>query len=126
MAIMNSSTLLLNCGSGNNSSTNLISDRMSRKYGLIGYPLSHSFSKEYFTGKFERENIKDCSYELFPLEDISGLRPLIDGNEGLLGLNVTIPHKESVIPFLDALDETAKRVGAVNCIRIGQGKLTGF
>jgi shikimate dehydrogenase len=87
-------------------------------YGLIGYPLSHSFSKKYFTGKFEKENIAGCEYNLFPIENINLFPQLIKDNPTLCGLNVTIPYKESVIPFLDELDETAKAVGAVNCIKI--------
>lgn len=87
-------------------------------YGLIGYPLSHSFSKRYFGEKFERENIFDCSYELFPLEKIEELEPLLK-TENLVGLNVTIPYKLDVIPYLDDLDpRTAARIGAVNTIRI--------
>lgn len=91
-----------------------------KQYGLIGYPLSHSFSKKYFTEKFERENIKNCQYNLFPIENIKLLPQLIADNPTLCGLNVTIPYKESVIPFLDELDETAKAVGAVNCIKISR------
>lgn len=89
-----------------------------KQYGLIGYPLSHSFSKKYFTEKFEKENIKNCEYNLFPIENINLLPQLIADNPTLMGLNVTIPYKESVISFLDELDETAKAVGAVNCIKI--------
>ncbi len=91
---------------------------MMKQYGLIGYPLSHSFSKKYFTEKFEKENIKDSEYNLFPIENINLLPQLIADNPSLCGLNVTIPYKESVIPFLNELDETAKAVGAVNCIKI--------
>lgn len=87
-------------------------------YGLIGYPLSHSFSKKYFTEKFEREHISNCEYNLYPLESINQFPQLIAGNPSLEGLNVTIPYKESIIPFLDELDKTAKTVGAVNCIKI--------
>jgi shikimate dehydrogenase len=87
-------------------------------YGLIGYPLSHSFSKKYFTEKFEKEQLKDHEYQLFPLENIEEFSSLLEKHPTLCGLNVTIPHKENVIPFLDELDETAKEIGAVNCIRI--------
>jgi shikimate dehydrogenase len=97
-----------------------------RLFGLIGYPLGHSFSKRYFTEKFGRENIADARYELFPLEQISGLPALLDAHPELCGLNVTIPHKEQVLPYLDALDDTARAVGAVNCIRIDNGRLTGY
>ncbi len=91
---------------------------MNKTFGLIGYPLTHSFSKKYFTEKFEKENIKGCEYNLYPIEHINQFQKLITDNPALCGLNVTIPYKESVIPFLDELDETAKAVGAVNCIKI--------
>lgn len=85
-------------------------------FGLIGHPLGHSFSKKYFTEKFERESI-DAAYELFDIDTIA-LLPEIVKDERLIGLNVTIPYKEQVIPYLDALDERAAEVGAVNVIRI--------
>lgn len=85
-------------------------------FGLIGYPLTHSFSKKYFTEKFEKLGLTDHQYELFPLENINEFPKLIADNPGLVGLNVTVPYKESVIPFLNELDETAKAVGAVNTI----------
>lgn len=98
-----------------------------RHYGLIGWPLGHSFSKQYFREKFEREGILDACYDLFPLENIAELPALLAHYPDLCGLNVTIPHKELVIPWLDALDETARVVGAVNCIRITKDrKLTGY
>jgi shikimate dehydrogenase len=87
-----------------------------KQFGLIGYPLSHSFSKQYFTDKFEKLGLTDHSYELFPLENIADLPLLIADNPNLVGLNVTIPYKQSIIPFLDELDDTAKAVGAVNTI----------
>ncbi|MDF2436367.1 MAG: Shikimate dehydrogenase [Bacteroidota bacterium] len=95
-----------------------------KKYGLIGYPLTHSFSKNYFSEKFKEENIMNCGYELYPLANIDLLPQLLMDNPDLSGLNVTIPYKESVIPFLNELDPTAKTVGAVNCIKItgGSGK----
>jgi shikimate dehydrogenase len=89
-----------------------------QSYGLIGYPLSHSFSKKYFTEKFEKEQLKDHEYHLFPIEQIEELPVLIKKYPALKGLNVTIPYKERFIPFLDELDETAKEIGAVNCIKI--------
>ena len=94
--------------------------KQTKSFGLIGYPLSHSFSKRYFTKKFEKENIIDCEYNLYPIENIDQLPKLISNNPNLFGLNVTIPYKEAVIPFLDELDETAKSVSAVNCIKIKQ------
>jgi shikimate dehydrogenase len=97
-----------------------------RTFGLIGYPLSHSFSQKYFTEKFAREKITDAVYKVFPLESINEFPALIKSNPGLVGLSVTIPHKETVIPFLTELDEMARDVGAVNCIRIkgttGEGR----
>jgi shikimate dehydrogenase len=89
-----------------------------RLFGLIGNPLTHSFSEKYFADKFQRENIADADYKLFPIDQIENLPELIAANPGLIGLNVTIPYKEKVIPFLDELDETAKTVGAVNTILI--------
>jgi shikimate dehydrogenase len=88
-----------------------------KKYGLIGYPLTHSFSKRFFTEKFERENTAE-SYENYEIENISLLPGIIENNPQLYGLNVTIPYKEQVIPFLDELDVAAKEVGAVNTIKI--------
>jgi shikimate dehydrogenase len=100
-----------------------------RKFGLIGYPLEHSFSKKYFTEKFSREQINDCSYENYPLRDISQLSDLIlDTN--LAGLNVTIPFKSAVLKYLDKIDPEADAIGAVNVIRInrkkGKTELVGF
>lgn len=101
-----------------------------RKFGLIGYPLSHSFSKKFFTQKFESESIKDCEYELYPIETIGSLSQLLSDNPDLEGLNVTIPYKLEVLPFLNEIDEAARIIGAVNCIKIareGQNiKLKGY
>ncbi|MDX1940338.1 MAG: shikimate dehydrogenase [Saprospiraceae bacterium] len=96
-----------------------------RLFGLIGYPLSHSFSKKYFTQKFEEEGISDTFYELFPIEDIILFPQLIKSYPNLSGLNVTIPYKEQVIPYLHQLDESANEIGAVNVIKIKNGRLTG-
>ena len=100
-----------------------------RKYGLIGYPLSHSFSKRYFTEKFDREGVGDAEYENYPLESIGELPELVRAEPALAGLNVTIPYKEKVIPFLDSLAGDATAVGAVNTIRISRSgglRLTGY
>lgn len=94
-------------------------------YGLIGYPLGHSFSKIFFTEKFVREGITGARYELFPLPEIADFPALLAQNPNLCGLNVTIPHKQTVVPFLDELAETARVVGAVNCIAFKNGKLIG-
>lgn len=89
-----------------------------KQFGLIGYPLGHSFSKKYFTEKFEKENIPGCNYELYPIESIDKLPELIKSTPGLKGLNVTIPYKQDVFNYLDETDKTAKEIGAVNCIKI--------
>jgi shikimate dehydrogenase len=102
-----------------------------KTFGVIGYPLSHSFSRKYFTEKFAKENITDCEFKNFPLQNISDFAALLDSNPSLRGLSVTIPLKQSIIHFLDQVDETAGEIGAVNCIRIfeneiGKGKTAGF
>jgi shikimate dehydrogenase len=97
-----------------------------RKFGLIGYPLGHSFSKKYFTEKFEKAGIKDCRFDLYEIPGISDFPQILLENPGLEGMAVTIPYKEQVIPFLDELDPACKQIGAVNCIQIKQGKKTGF
>src|SRR5689334_23048222 len=97
-----------------------------RLFGLIGYPLSHSFSKQYFTKKFEQEGIKNCSYELFPLPSVLELRSLLRQHPHLEGLNVTIPYKKEVIPLLDNTDQLPVGLEACNCIRIKNGILEGF
>lgn len=98
----------------------------NKQFGLIGYPLSHSFSKKYFEDKFQKLQVTDYSYNTFPLENINLFPALLEREKGLLGLSVTIPHKETVITYLDELDETAKEIGAVNCIKITNGKLKGY
>jgi shikimate dehydrogenase len=95
-------------------------------YGLIGYPLGHSFSKKYFTEKFEKEGIFEKEYQLFPIETIEDLPHLLAENPKIKGLNVTIPYKEIVIPFLDELHPTAAQIKAVNCIKIENGRLIGY
>jgi shikimate dehydrogenase len=97
-----------------------------KKYGLIGFPLSHSFSKKYFTEKFNCEGIKNASYELFPFENIDMLPDLIKAEPNLYGLNVTIPYKQEVLRFLDVLSPVVKEINACNCIKIVEGKLIGF
>jgi len=107
-----------------------ISKAAMRGYGLVGYPLSHSFSSKYFADKFTRESIADSYYRNFPLEDITRLPALVHQNPDLRGLNITIPYKEQVIPFMDELDEEAEAVGAVNTIRIsrtgGKVRMKGY
>lgn len=101
-----------------------------KQYGLLGYPLGHSFSRAFFTDKFQREGI-DAEYLNFELPDISQLPEVLDAHPQLRGLNVTIPHKQAVIPYLDALSDEARAIGAVNTIRIthdadGHRLLKGF
>ena len=97
-----------------------------RLYGLIGYPLTHSFSKDYFTRKFQKERIENCQYENFQLKNIEDLAKIINKYPDLLGFNVTIPYKESVLSFLNERTEIVKQTGACNCIKIENGKLTGY
>lgn len=97
-----------------------------RKFGLIGFPLGHSFSKKYFTEKFSREGIQGCQFELYPIALIQEFSQLFDRESDLEGLAVTIPYKEQVIPYLDGLDPACAQIGAVNCIRIRDGKKIGF
>jgi shikimate dehydrogenase len=98
-----------------------------KKYGLIGYPLSHSFSKGYFSGKFMQEKIQDTVYDNFELKDVSQIKELLFYDTELLGLNVTIPYKQSIMPYLDIIDPVATRVGAVNVIKkLGNGILKGY
>jgi len=97
-----------------------------KQYGLIGFPLSHSFSKKYFDNKFEKEHINDASFHLWELENIAQLQQLLKLNEYLCGLAVTIPHKKNVLPYLDWLDPAVKIIGACNCIKIKDNKLYGY
>jgi shikimate dehydrogenase len=99
--------------------------------GLIGYPLTHSFSKKYFTQKFENEGLMhEWAYELWSIDGIGKLPEILRGYPNLVGLNVTIPYKESVMPYVHELDITAREVGAVNCIKItilnGKQHLKGY
>src|SRR6185295_8424339 len=99
---------------------------MEKKFGLIGATLSHSFSKAYFDEKFFRDGLRDYHYDLYPLTSADELKSLLAENPDLCGLNVTIPYKEKVIKFLNTIDPAAKRIGAVNVIRIRDGSLQGF
>lgn len=94
-------------------------------YGLIGYPLTHSFSPAYFANKFHQEGV-DAVYEKYELSNIEDFHKLIRTKPEITGLNVTIPYKQSIIPFLDELSTSAKEIGAVNCIAFKDGKLKGY
>lgn len=96
-----------------------------RLFGLIGYPLSHSFSEKYFSEKFEKQGLTDCKYELFSIATIDELKKVLE-RPNLCGLNVTIPYKEQVLPFLDSTDDVVKKIKACNCIDIRKGKLKGY
>lgn len=95
-------------------------------YGLIGYPLGHSFSKKYFTEKFAREGINDCRYESLPLKTIDELKNLLTQNPELCGFNITIPYKQAVLAFLDDSTKLPTGLNACNCIEIVEGKLVGY
>jgi shikimate dehydrogenase len=97
-----------------------------RQFGLIGYPITHSFSENYFKEKFQREHITDASYKLFPLEHLEDFQKLLTDEDPLAGLNVTLPYKTAIVSYLDELDPEAKQVGAVNTIKIVNGKKIGF
>ena len=98
-----------------------------KRFGLIGYPVSHSFSQKYFSEKFLREGIPNTSYELFPIKNLHDFPEFIQANPDIHGLNVTIPHKQTIIPYLDRLADSAKQVGAVNVIRVStSGELVGY
>ena len=95
-----------------------------KRFGLIGRKLGHSYSRDYFARKFVELGLKNYSYELFELPSVEGLKAWAL-REGLSGFNVTVPYKQEVIPQLDALDEVATAVGAVNCVTIENGRLVG-
>jgi len=97
-----------------------------KKFGLVGYPLSHSFSKGYFSEKFEKEKINDCIYDNYEIEHADELVDILKDKE-IKGLNVTIPHKEAVMKHLDSLHSAAERIGAVNVINVEKdGTVKGY
>ncbi len=101
-----------------------------RKFGLIGYPLGHSFSGKYFSEKFAREGIMDCSYENYPLETLNRFPELIFETPELCGLNITIPYKTEIINYIDDTDPAVKEIGAVNVLKIkrieNQIRISGY
>ncbi len=101
-------------------------DEGKRLFGLIGYPLSHSFSEKYFNEKFIREGLKDCRFENFPIASIDEFPELVKSNPGLEGLAVTIPYKQQVIPFLHSAGNIPAGLNACNCIRVNSGDLDGY
>ena len=97
-----------------------------RKFAVIGYPLSHTFSPKYFAEKFAKENIVDCIYEAIELKEICDLKSVISNSPELVGLNITIPYKKSVVAILDFMDEVVKKTSSCNCIKIVENKLHGY
>lgn len=95
------------------------------KYGLLGHPLGHSFSRKFHTERFEQLGI-EATYENFDLDDITLLPSLLQSEPELKGLNVTIPYKQAVMQYLDELDPLAERIGAVNVVKISDGRLKGY
>ena len=96
-----------------------------KRYGLIGHPLKHSMSRHLFNEKFEYEGL-DCLYQHFDLKSLDELQEVLEKYPDLCGFNVTIPYKEAIIPLLDEIDAVAKEVGAVNVVKITDGKLKGY
>lgn len=97
-----------------------------KTYGLIGYPLGHSFSVRYFADKFAAEGIADCRYLNFPLESIEKLPEMLEREKDLRGFNVTIPYKQAVFTYLGSLSDEARQIGAVNCVKVTPAGLKGF
>jgi len=97
-----------------------------REYGLIGFPLTHSFSKQYFEEKFSKEGISDCTFHNFPLTNIEEVKQMIADHPNLKGFAVTIPYKKKIIRFLDEGTDAVKQIVACNCVKIENGKLKGF
>ncbi len=96
-----------------------------KRYGLIGYPLSHSFSQKYFTEKFLKESIEGTLYENYSIPDISELPGILKANTDLCGFNITIPYKKAILDYLSAWSPVVEAMGACNCVRIENGVLTG-
>ena len=97
-----------------------------KTYGLIGRSLGHSFSEKYFSEKFQRENVQDCQYLNFEIENLQKEIPALKKNPELKGLNITIPYKTEIISFLDEMSDECRQINACNCIKIKEGKWFGF
>lgn len=97
-----------------------------KQFGLIGFPLSHSFSPAWFNQKFKDLGLDDHYYQAFPIPDLNEFPILLAEHPNLVGLNVTIPYKEKILSYLDSIDPVAREIGAVNTIKISEGKTTGF
>ena len=97
-----------------------------KKFGLIGFPLGHSFSKNFFKEKFKRERYSEITYENYEINSLEKLPDILTNNPDLRGFNVTIPYKEKIISLLDDIDIIAKKIGSVNTVKISDGKLIGY
>ena len=97
-----------------------------KRYGLIGFPLTHSLSGQYFTNKFIEEGIEDCIYERFSIPSIDDLHIILNTHPDLCGFNITIPYKKEVLAFLTERSKAVEEVGACNCVKIEDGKLIGY
>lgn len=97
-----------------------------KRYGLIGYPLTHSLSQQYFTEKFSQEGIEDCMYERFSIPSINDLHVILENHPDLCGFNITIPYKKEVLAFLTERSKAVEEVGACNCVKIEGGRLIGY
>ena len=97
----------------------------NKAFGLLGKNISYSFSKKYFEEKFKKLFLKNHSYNFFDIDEIENFNSILN-NQNLIGMNVTIPYKQAVIPFLDELSDEAKEIGAVNCISFQNGKKIGY
>jgi len=97
-----------------------------RLFGIIGFPLTHSFSERYFNNKFETEGIEDAYFKPFSIEHIDTIKEILATHSDLNGFAITIPHKKVILPFLNDATDEVKKMGACNCVRVKDGKLSGF
>jgi shikimate dehydrogenase len=97
-----------------------------RYFGLLGYPLSHSFSQQFFTDKFIAEGITDCVYENFSVPAIVAFKTILANQPALEGFNITIPYKREIVALLDSVTDSVRKMGACNCVKITNGKLVGY
>ena len=99
---------------------------MKKLFAVVGYPLSHSFSTKYFLHKFEREDLSDCNFVPLELENINTFKEHLKFQDGFMGASITIPHKLNIIPLLEDLSREARQIGAVNSIKVRNGKAWGY
>ncbi len=101
-------------------------EKMRRKFGLLGRNISYSFSKGYFTEKFETLGLKDHSYVNFDVQQIEDIATIVKDTEGLVGFNITIPYKEAIFPYLSEVDPKAEAIGAINVVKVMENGLKGY